>query len=133
MDVNMFERAARLALRFETPAGHLAVEDLWRLPLTGRGPNLDDIAIALDKQLAAAGSTTSFVRPAESNKTDGLQLRFDIVKHIIDVLVDERDAAKAAQERTAKKQRIMEILARREDETLASAPAEDLRKMLAEL
>ena len=80
----MFEKAARLKLRFSTDRGQLSVEDLWDLPLSGNGLNLDKITMALSRQLKEE-STESFVLKA-SRSTDMLQLRFDLAKHIIDGL-----------------------------------------------
>jgi hypothetical protein len=131
MELNIFEKASRQQLRFESASGLVTVEDLWNLPLTsatGRA-NLNDIARGVHQQLKAAGDEISFVEPAESNNED-LQLHFDVVKRIIDVRVEERNAAKAETDRKAKKQKIMEIIARKEDESLSNSSIEDLRQML---
>jgi hypothetical protein len=125
----MFERATRLALRFDSPKGPLMVEDLWLLPLTSATSkaNLDDIA----KQqfaLLKSDANVSFVEPTrKSNDID--QLKFDIVKHIIDMRLAENALAAAAKANREKKQLILGIIAQKENETLLGASMDDLRKM----
>lgn len=132
----MFEKASRLKLRFDTPKGQLTVEDLWDLPLVapaGRSAvaNLDDIAIGLNKQLKN-GDDVSFV--IKDRKSDSaVQLKFDIVKRIIDVRLAEDDARAKEQENAAKKKRLLAILADKQDEALRNMSAEDIQKMVAEL
>ena len=130
----MFEQAARLKLRFETIRGFLSVEDLWDLPLqTARpgGVSLDEIAIALHRRIKNVAET-SFVD--ETPKPDvETQLGFDIVKHIIAVKKAENAAALAARDKAATKQRILEIIAKKQDETLAASSIEELQRQLETL
>lgn len=129
----MFEKASRLKIRFDTPQGSLAVEDLWDLPLTSRSQraNLDDIARDLFKMIKESDDV-SFVTPTPASNPS-LQLKFDIAKHIIDVKVAERDEAAGKAERAAKKQQILAIIGAKEDQELSSKSLDDLRKMANEL
>ena len=129
----MFEKASRMKLRFNTPVGMIAVEDLWDLPLTSKAAsatNLDDLARDLSKRVAE--TEESFVeKPAPKDiKTN---LSFDIIKHIIKIRLEERDAAKAALQKKAKKAKILEILASKEDNAMQDMSEDDLKKMLEEL
>jgi len=127
----MFEKAARLKLRFETTKGFVSIEDLWDLPLTGNGANLDKIAIALSRQLKDS-IDDSFV--VKTEKPDSLlQLKFDIVKHIIDVRLAENEASKKRIEKKQQKEKILAIMSRKQDAALEGASLEDLQKMLADL
>lgn len=128
----MFEQAARLKLRFETSRGCLSVEDLWDLPLTSsRGAaNLNDIAIELHHQLKH--DTISFVDDDEK-PNPVVQLRFDVVKHVIGVRKAENKAALEAKDRAEKKQKILGIMARKADEALESKSEDELRELLASL
>ena len=134
----MFEKAARLQLRFDSAQGNLTVEDLWDLPLTLRANGnranracLDDIAKALNKQIKET-DTESFV--VKAPKVDTItQLKFEIVKHIIDVKLAEAEVAAAKQEAKEKKDKILAIIARKQDEKLEGASLEDLQAMVATL
>lgn len=127
----MFEKATRMKLRFESQRGPLSTEDLWDLPLTGRTVSLDDIARSIHKQIKEEDNDISFVTPSVSGKESLMtQLRFDIVKHIIDVKIAERDAAYAAADKKAKKQKIMELIDKKQDEALSSKSVEELLAMI---
>lgn len=132
----IFEQASRERIRFQTQVGAVSVEDLWDLPLSSKTnkPNLDDIAKGLYKELKNTEDAVSFVnKPATSSKTNRTQLMFDIVMHIINVRLEENTVAAKTRETAEKRQKIMEILADREENTLKTASTEDLNKMLDEL
>lgn len=128
----MFEQASRIKLRFDTAVGVLNVEDLWDLPLTSsRGISLDDIARSAHRQIKGAETESFVVKTTSANAT--LQLSFDIVKHIIDVKLAEKEAALAASANREKKQRILAIIADKKDEQLKGAPLEELEALAATL
>lgn len=129
MDTNtLFLTATREKFRFQSTVGLVSIEDLWDMPLTStRGPCLDDIAKTLNRAVKAADDDVSFVRPAATNKKgDDLQAKFDIVKHIIEVKLAERDAAKAAEDKKAEKQRLLELIAKKKDQALEGLTIEEL-------
>ncbi|MFA5378887.1 MAG: hypothetical protein WC455_24250 [Dehalococcoidia bacterium] len=128
----MFEIATRMKDRFETSKGNLSVEDLWDLPLTSvRSPNLDDIARDLHRQLKDSAEV-SFVAPARK-ENDTLQRKFDIVKHIIEVRLAENTAAAEVRANKEKKARILEIIARKDDEELVGKSRDELIKLAESL
>lgn len=128
----MFEQAVRLKLRFTTPQGPLMVEDLWDLPLTSkRGANLNDLAKDLNRELKAS-TDEDFVNPT-AKPNDVLKLKFDVVKHVIDVRLAENNAERLAVERRAQKDRLLELIARKQDESLASKSIEELTAMVESL
>ena len=133
--MEMFAFATRKKFRFDTCKGQVTVEDLWDLPLTATNgrPNLDDIAKELYKKMKDENEI-SFVKPtSQVNKEFNIiKAKFDIVKYIIDVKLAEAEAAKKAKEIKARNQRILEIIAQKEDEALASKSKEELLAMLAE-
>ena len=98
---NIFEKAARQKLRFNTNRGPLTVEQLWDLPLRG-DLSLDSIAVGLDKEVRSE-APRSFVDSASTGNVL-LELKFDIVKHIIEVRMEEnkRKVAKQAEAQQAK-------------------------------
>lgn len=129
----MFEKATRMRLRFETTAGLIDVEDLWQLPLTsnkGR-PNLDDIAKDLHKKLKNDDEVSFVYKDKKPESLD--QLRFDIVKHIIDVKIAEREAEADATARKEKKQKILALIAEKQDENLRGMTLEQLTAMVNDI
>lgn len=131
MSNNIFEKASRLKLVFEVSSGVLFVSDLWELPLTSQTGkvNLDDLARDLNEKLGDA--KVSFVdKPARKNAL--LQLQFDIVKHIIKVRLKERDELAAAAKKAERKQKIMEIIEMKKDESLKDMSLDELEAALEE-
>lgn len=132
--MSIFEEAARRKLRFATPIGTLTVEDLWDLPLKkarGNQPvDLNEVAVTLHSQMQE--STVSFVEDAPP-AAPMLKLRFDIVKHIIDVRLAEQKAAAEASARAERKQKLLGILALKEDHALEEMSAEQIRELIDDL
>ena len=62
-----------------------------------------------------------------------LEVQIAIVKHIVSVKLEEREAREKAAAKKAQKQKIMSIIATKEDEALQNSSVDDLRKMLDEL
>ena len=128
----MFEKAARLKLCFDTVKGLLSVEDLWDLPLTSlRGTNLDDIARSLHSKLKNSDDVSFVVKERKSDET--VQLAFDVVKHIIDVKLVERDAAMIQVANKEKKQQLMALIDQKQNEALGALSVDELRKMVEAL
>jgi len=123
----MFERASRIRLRFETQQGMLDVEDLWDIPLTNtRGrANLDDIARSLSKKLKET-ETESFVVKAPK-ADEATQLAFELVKHVIEVRLAENEAAQLIKTNKEKKQRLLALITKKENEQDEGRSLEDLR------
>jgi hypothetical protein len=130
--MELFEKASRLGLRFDTERGQITVEDLWHLPLTSnRGPSLDGIAMGLHEQLERH-KTISFVDD-NKNPDERLQLAFDVVLHIIKVRKEENQARLVAKSKAEQKQRLLEALANRENTELTNKSADELRQMIEAL
>jgi len=131
--MEMFEQASRLKLRFDSPRGALSVEDLWDLPLSSRAgnrANLDDIAISLSVLVRDTAEIKSFVTPAatDAGKAE-LSLKFEIVKYIIGVRIAERDEKAQEVARWEKKQRILELIAQKQDAALGAKTEEELMEL----
>ena len=103
----MFEKASKLKLRFATAKGTATTEDLWDLNLD----DLDKVAISLDEQINSTGK--SFIKTKTTANTT-LDLKFEIVKHVIDVKQTEADERKIAKEKAAKRAKIMELMNQKE-------------------
>jgi len=133
--LNPFEYATRHKLRYETPKGHLSVEQLWDLPLTHTNPStvtLDSVARTVNQALKAV-TEESFVQVQKGPQEEQLSRKLEVVKHIIAVKLAEREEAERARARAQEKARILEVLGEKEDEALKGLSREELLKRLAEL
>ena len=123
---NMFEVATRSKMRFPYK-GQISVEDMWDLSL----PALDSVFKALNSQMKQVKEES--LLSTKSKADEVLELQIEIVKYIVSVKLAEKEAREKAAEKSAQRQRIMEIMAKKQDESLENASMEDLQKMLTEL
>ncbi len=123
----MFEKASRQKLRFQTSIGVLNTEDLWALPLE----QLDSLAKQLKKQVAESGEE-SFIK-AKSSANETIELRFNIVKRVIEIKLEEKEAKATAAAKIAQKKHLLELLGQKENEALSAKSADEIRAMLKEL
>lgn len=122
----LFIKATREKARFPYK-GLVSVEDLWDLPMT----ELDRIYKALNAQKKQVQEDS--LLDAKSTEDEELTMRIAIVKYIFSVKQEEKKAAETARERKEQKQKIMAILASKQDEALHGKSIEELEKMLDEL
>lgn len=122
----MFEQASKMKIRFGFSAGTITTEDLWDLPLS----SLDTLAIDLSRSIKDT-EEVSFI--STSRRDEVLELKFSIVKHVIQsklkLIADDKSKA----ETKAKKEKIMSLIASKEDDSLKEMSSEDLEKMLNSL
>lgn len=123
---NIFEYATRHALRFPYK-GSQSVEDLWVMPVT----ELDKVYKTLNKQVKQS-EEESLLSTKSSIDTE-LEVQIAIVKHIVSVKLAEKEAAEKASAKKSQKQKIMSIIATKQDEALQNSSIDDLKKMLDEL
>lgn len=123
---NIFEYAVRNKVRFPFK-GMISVEDLWDLSVE----SLDSIYKTLNKQIKQS-EEESLLATKTSVDTE-LEVQIAIVKHIVSVKLTEQEAREKAAAKKAQKQKIMAIIATKEDEALQNSSVDDLRKMLDEL
>lgn len=130
--LDIFQTGTREAVRFSSTKGNLAIEDLWQLPLESeKGVSLDSVAIQCNRELKAL-TEESFVKTRTAQNTTA-QLKLDIVKHIIQVRQQENAATRATVERKAQKDKILRIMASKQDAALENSSLEDLQAMLEKL
>ena len=123
---NIFEYATRNKVRFSF-RGLISVEDLWDLSLG----NLDSIYKELNKQ--SKQSEEESLLNIKTQEDELLNVQIDIVKHIVSVKLAEKEAREKASAKKAQKQKIMSIIAAKQDEALQNSSIDDLKKMLDEL
>ena len=132
--MNMFEQAARLKLRFAVGTRvNLTVENLWDLPLTNvKGEDLDHIAIELQEKLST--NEKSFVVQQSKNKETQLnQLKFDIVKYIIDVRLEEQKVANLERQRAQEISTLKELQKQAKIRDLQNLSSEEIEERIKSL
>ena len=123
---DMFEKAVKGKYRFPYK-GQIAVEDLYDLPLG----SLDTVFKTLNAEVKKTDEES--LLQTKSEEDDILSTKIEIVKYIFNEKLEEKKNRQEAVERKEKKQKIMQIIATKQDEALRNASVEDLQKMLDEL
>ena len=121
-----FEDASRLKFRFPFK-GMITTEDLWDLSLE----QLDTVYKALSKE-AKASQEDSLLSDKRDVDTV-LRAKISIVKYIFDYKKAEKEKRKQDAEKAEKKQRILEILAKKQDDNLMNSSEDELMRMLDDL
>jgi hypothetical protein len=122
----MFVTATRNKFRFPF-RGQISVEDLWDLSVE----NLDSVYKTLNSQVKKAKEES--LLNTKSREDEIIEMQIEIVKYIVSVKQDEAAKKVAAKEKKARKQRILEVLAAKEDADLQNKSPEELQAMLSEL
>lgn len=124
--MGMFEKAVRMKLRFEY-RGILSVEDLWDLDVK----TLDRIFKKLNAELKNEKEESLLEVKTEKNTI--LELKVEIIKYIVNVKIEERNAMLNAMKKKQKKEKLMAIIKDKEDKNLYDMDVEKLKKMVDEL
>lgn len=123
---NLFEIAVRNKYRFPF-RGLVSVEDLWDLSVE----NLDVIFKELNSQRKRTQEESLLGTKTVQDKE--LEVKIDIVKYIVSTKLDEAELRAKDKERKAQQQKIMEIIASKQDQALENMSLEELQRMLNEL
>lgn len=125
MNINIFELATREKYRFPYK-GMISVEDLWDLDAA----ELDRVYKHLNKELKATDEE-SLIEIKSANVT--LNTKIEIVKYIFEVKRAEEEQRTNQMNNARQRQHILEILAKKQDESLQNMSEEELLKKLEEL
>lgn len=123
----MYRKAASLKLRFQSDRGQLTTEDLFDLTVN----QLDKIYKHYNKQVKES-EEDSLLTVRKSSDSE-LQLRIDIVKDVVVDKVAQADKAKLRAANRLRKNQLMDLIARKQDEALGEKSVEELMKELGEL
>jgi hypothetical protein len=130
MDINLFEFATRNKLRFDSTRGPLNVEMLWDVPLRSRDDfNLDSIAKSANKALKAL-TEESFVSTERTPAHERAEATLEIVKHVIGVKLAEEETAKRRAENRAEKEKLLAILAKKQEGKLDALTERELQERI---
>lgn len=122
---NIFEKASRVALRFDLN-GQISTEQLWKANLTA----LVDFEQQLTEVVEGYGKSTRRTRAARTVAQEMNELRLEIVTYVLDVREKEAEEAKSAASNKESNQKILEMIAQKQNQQLAEMSIDDLKKML---
>lgn len=132
--MSIFEKATRLKLRYNSSVGKLSTEDLWDLPLkSGNKANLNDVAKHISRSLKGQDEENFVDTNSEDKVSKELRLKLEIVKSVIAHKIKSKESAEKSAETKALKQRLVGILAKKQDEKLEGMSEEDILKKINEL
>lgn len=120
----MYKQALRSKVRFQTSKGLLNIEQLWELTPT----ELDNLAVALETEYKASGKKSFLV--TKSKKDKELKLKFDIVLDILTTKVEEQTISQQASATKEHNQKIMGLIAKKQEGELEGKSIEELEKLL---
>ena len=124
--IDIFEAATRKKFRFEYK-GSLSVEDLWDLDLR----QLDEIYKGLNSQKKQQSEDS--LLETKTVEDTVLEMKIDIIKYIVETKQEEKNKLQLAAERKEKKEKIMAIIARKQDSELEEKSIEELHETLNSL
>ena len=126
--MNIFEQITRKALTFETTKGHVQVQALWQMTLTSATSKytLDEVSKTLLAKMKSSGQE-SLLSELQTDTDD--QLRLDVLKHIINVKLAEKEAKENAEITKSHNRKIDELIAQKKDEALAGKSIEELEAL----
>ena len=123
---NLFIAATKNKYRYPYK-GSISTEDLWDLTPQA----LDEVFKKLNSNLKMFGEES--LLKSEDSATSVIRNQIEIIKYILNVKLEEEAARKREVANAAKRQRIMEVIASKEDAALNNMSTDELRKMLDEL
>lgn len=123
---DIFEQASRGKTRFAYK-GQITVEDLWDLT----AQELDAIFRYYNSKLKAEKEEGLLV--PKNVMTSDLELKVSLIRRVVEVKLAEAKEKELSVENDAKKRRILDILARKQDDALINKSEDDLKRMLETL
>ena len=123
----IFEKSVRIKLRFNVPGGVLSTEDLWDISLK----SLDTLYQGLVKQLKEKEEDSLLIKVTPRNTK--IKLSIAIIKHIVETRLEEVDKRNTALERKEKKDKLLSLLAEKQDESLKGKSEEEIKAMIEAL
>lgn len=119
-----FKLASQQKLRFQTPKGLLSVEQLWDLSLA----ELDALAVSLEQEHATSAKKSFLTKSTPKDKT--AKLRFDVVLDVLNTKAEAEAEAAQKLEDKAHNEKILGMIAEKQDESLKGKSVTQLKAML---
>ena len=132
---DLFSYATRNKLRFQSTKGELTVEQLWDIPLrskNGEHFDLNNVAQRANQSLKEIDAE-NFVETTRTPAHTLCEMRLEIVKYIIETKLGEEEAAKKRADNKTEKEKLLKILAEKQDGKLSELSEKELQKRIAAL
>ena len=130
---NIFEYATKNKLRFTSDRGQLTVEDLWDMPLRSKnGFDLNAIAKNASKTVKNL-SEDNFVDNVRTPGVERSEMALDIIKYVIEVKLTEEANDKKKADNKIEREKLMAILAEKQDGKLSKLTEDEIQKRIAAL
>lgn len=127
----MYKIASRKKLRIQTNRGMLSVEQLWDLSKEDIGELAKSIRKRINDQKGVTGdSELDFLKPAAQAEETIDELTFRILKDIYTTKQAEEDKAHRRATARENNRKILELIAKKQDEALEGKTIEELEAML---
>lgn len=122
----MYKQASKLGLRFQTNRGVLSVEQLWHLTQTDLSNAIKAVKKVLKKN---DDDELSFLEDTKVVDVEN-QLRFDILKDVYLTKKKEAEELRNTAENKAHNQKILALIAEKQEGKLRDMSVEELEKLL---
>lgn len=122
----LFEVATRNKMRFPYK-GLISIEELWDLSVR----NLDSIFKVMNSELKQVQEES--LLNTKTKTDEELDIKIEIVKYIVKTKLEEESLRTKLKEQKDQKQKVMEILSSKENETLQNKSVDELKAMLEEM
>lgn len=127
----MYKIASRKKLRIQTNRGMLSVEQLWDLSKEDIGELAKSIRKRINDQKGVTGdSELDFLKPSAKTEETIDELTFRILKDIYQTKQAEEDKAHRRAAARENNRKILELIAKKQDQELENKSIEELEKML---
>ena len=123
--MDIFEYAAENKLRFPYK-GSISTEDLYDLGVE----ELDMIFKTLNREVKKSNEESLLAKKSDADTK--LNVKIEIIKKIVAKKLAEIEESKNAIMKKHKNEKIMELIAQKQDENLRSLSIDELKKMLEE-
>jgi cytochrome P450 len=136
-EINPFEFASRMKLRFNSNVGDLTTEQLWDLPLKsgGRGKraSLDDVGRRLLMKMKGYEEESLLEDPSENPAKVADELAIQLVKSIIQTKQEEERHRHNKALNKQKRQKLLKALAQKEEDSILGMSEQEIRDQLVAL
>lgn len=122
---NIFVLASRTQLRFDLQ-GNITTEQLWKVDPN----NLINYEEQLTEVVEGYGKSTRRKAGRKTKEQEMNELRLAIVSYVLDIRLKEQEDAKTAAADKLHNQKIMDLIAEKQDDSLKNMSVDELKALL---